>query len=151
MIAVAPSNDIFVERFLGAIGLTHLLEEARFSTNKTRLRHRDALRDLINAKTEAHEVSHWIEILNQAGVPAGRVQTLDQVFNDPQVLAQDMVLATTCGDVDVKVTGFPVKLSATPARLQRPPPTLGEHTDTVLERLGFSAAEIKDLREAKVV
>ncbi len=151
MIAVAPSNDIFVERFLEAIGLVSLLEEARFSTNETRLKHRDALRDLINARIAAHEVHHWILILNQAGVPAGRVQTLDEVFNDPQVLAQDMVLATRCGDVDVNVTGFPVKLSATPARLRRPPPILGEHTDDVLERLGFSAAEIGALHDAKVI
>ena len=90
-------------------------------------------------------------ILNQAGVPAGRVQTLDDVFNDPQVLAQDMVLATRCGDVDVNVTGFPVKLSATPARLRRPPPTLGEHTDDVLGCLGFSATEIGALHDAKIV
>ncbi len=151
MIAVAPSNDIFVERFLGVIGLIELLEEPRFATNKVRLQHRDDLRDLINAKTEAHGVDHWIQVLNQAGVPAGRVQTLDQVFHDPQVLAQDMVLETRSGDVDVKVTGFPVKLSATPARLHHPPPGLGEHTDVVLERLGFSAVEIKELREAKVV
>ena len=151
MIAVAPSNDIFVERFLGTIGLTHLLDEPHFATNKARLQHRDALRDLINAETEAHDVDHWIQVLNQAGVPAGRVQSLDQVFSDPQVLAQDMVLETRSGDVDVKVTGFPVKLSATPARLHLPPPGLGEHTDVILERLGFSAAKIEGLRESKVV
>jgi crotonobetainyl-CoA:carnitine CoA-transferase CaiB-like acyl-CoA transferase len=105
----------------------------------------------VNAKTEVHNVAHWIEILNRAGVPAGRVQTLDQVFQDPQVLAQDMVLETKSGGVDVKVTGFPVKLSNTPARLHHPPPGLGEHTEVVLERLGFSAAEIAELRETKVV
>ena len=151
MIAVAPSNDIFVERFLGAIGLTHLLDEPRFATNKSRLQHRDTLRHLINAETAAREVDHWIQVLNQAGVPTGRVQTLDQVFHDPQVLAQDMVLDTKSGDVDVRITGFPVKLSATPARLRCPPPRLGEHTDVILERLGFSATEIAELREAKVV
>jgi crotonobetainyl-CoA:carnitine CoA-transferase CaiB-like acyl-CoA transferase len=67
------------------------------------------------------------------------------------VLAQDMVLETKSGGVDVKVTGFPVKLSQTPARLHHPPPGLGEHTDVILERLGFSAAKIEGLRESKVV
>ena len=92
-------------------------------------------------------MAYWIDILNQAGVPAGRVQTLDQVFTDPQVLAQDMVL--TCpGEQAVKVTGFPVKLDCTPARLRYPPPALGEHTDDVLGAIGYSSSEIDDLRKA---
>ena len=81
---------------------------------------------------------------------SGRVQTLDQVFNDPQVLAQDMVL--TCpGEHPVKVTGFPVKLSATPARLRHAPPALGEHTADILTKLGYSPHEIEGLREAGTI
>ncbi|MGI9500003.1 MAG: CaiB/BaiF CoA transferase family protein, partial [Geminicoccaceae bacterium] len=150
MIAVAPSNDIFVERFMRAIGLSSLLEQPAYATNKARLDSREHLRRLIDAEIEHADVDHWIEVLNGAGVPAGRVQTLDQVFNDPQVLAQDMIL--TCeGDHSVKVTGFPVKLSATPARLRRPPPMLGEHTDAVLIALGYSRADIDALRTAGVI
>ncbi|MEM8948105.1 MAG: CoA transferase [Pseudomonadota bacterium] len=149
-IAVAPSNDIFVERFLQALDLADLLEQPAFANNQARLENRERLRDLINAQTERNEVNHWVDILNQAGVPAGRVQTLDQVFNDPQVQAQDMVLACK-GDSDVKVTGFPVKLSATPARLRHPPPALGEHTQAVLADLGYELSEIDGLREAGVI
>jgi crotonobetainyl-CoA:carnitine CoA-transferase CaiB-like acyl-CoA transferase len=149
-IAVAPSNDIFVERFLQVLGLADLLEQPSYATNKARLDNREQLRDLINGRTEKNEVDHWIDVLNQAGVPAGRVQTLDQVFNDPQVLAQDMVL--TCkGDREVKVTGFPVKLSATPARLRYPPPALGEHTETILAALGYVPSQIDTLREAGII
>ena len=149
-IAVAPSNDIFVERFLETLDLADLLEQPSFATNKARLENREQLRDLINGRTERHEVDHWIDVLNQAGVPAGRVQTLDQVFNDPQVLAQEMIL--TCrGDRESKVTGFPVKLSVTPARLRRPPPELGEHTETVLAGLGYVPLEIESLRKAGVI
>ena len=144
-IAVAPSNDIFVERFMQVLGLSDLLELSAYATNQARLENREPLRQLITAKTEAAGVDHWIEVLNRAGVPAGRVQTLDQVFNDPQVLAQDMVL--TCpGERHVKVTGFPVKLSVTPAKLRRPPPALGEHTDDVLTALGYSPTDIDMLR-----
>lgn len=149
-IAVAPSNDIFVERFLQVLDLADLLEQPSYATNKTRLENREKLRNLINKRTEKNEVGHWIDVLNHAGVPAGRVQTLDQVFNDPQVLAQDMVL--TCeGDLGIKVTGFPVKLSATPAQLRLPPPMLGEHTDSVLSGLGYVPSELDTLREAGVI
>lgn len=149
-IAVAPSNDIFVEKFLHVLDLTDLLDKPSYATNKARLENRGQLRGLINRETEKNEVNHWIDVLNRAGVPAGRVQTLDQVFNDPQVLAQEMVL--TChGDPRIKITGFPVKLSATPAQLRHPPPLLGEHTDTVLADLGYIVSEIDTLREAGVI
>ena len=149
-IAVAPSNDIFVERFLEILDLTDLLEQPFYATNKARLENREQLRDLINERTEVNEVSYWIDVLNRAGVPAGRVQTLDQVFNDPQVLAQDMVL--TCGaDHNIKITGFPVKLSATPARLRLPPPALGEHTEAVLISLGYMPSEVETLRETGII
>ncbi|MDH3663180.1 MAG: CoA transferase [Alphaproteobacteria bacterium] len=149
-IAVAPSNDIFVERFMQALDLADLLKQPAFATNRARLDHREALRRLINTRTEQADVAHWIDVLNRAGVPAGRVQTLDQVFGDPQVLAQEMVL--TCpGEPAVKVTGFPVKLSATPARLRRPPPALGEHTAEILASLGYTSSDIEDLRDAGVI
>ena len=149
-IAVAPSNDIFVERFLEILDLTDLLEQPFYATNKARLENREQLRDLINERTAVNEVSYWIDVLNRAGVPAGRVQTLDQVFNDPQVLAQDMVL--TCGvDHNIKITGFPVKLSATPARLRLPPPALGEHTEAVLMSLGYMPSEVDTLRETGII
>ena len=149
-IAVAPSNDIFVERFLKVLGLGDLLNDPAFATNPLRLEHREELRQRITEVTKTAGVDHWIAVLNEAGVPAGRVQTLDQVFNDPQVLAQDMVL-TAPGDRPVKMTGFPVKLSATPARLRRAPPELGEHTDDLLIELGYSTSEIDHLRRDGVI
>ena len=149
-IAVAPSNDIFVERFLGALDLAGLLEQPNYATNQARLEHREPLRELINAKTEKARVEHWIDVLNSAGVPAGRVQTLDQVFNDPQVLAQDMVL-TCAGSPAIRITGFPVKLSDTPARLRLSPPALGEHTSAILQDIGYTPEDIDALRRSNVI
>lgn len=149
-IAIAPSNDVFVNRLMEVLGLSSLLDDDAFATNPARLRNREELRVRINDVMKTAAVDHWIEVLNQAGVPAGRVQSLDQVFNDPQVLAQEMILDCP-GDPPVKVTGFPVKLSATPARLRRPPPRLGEHNDEVLAGAGFSRGEIDSLRREGVI
>jgi crotonobetainyl-CoA:carnitine CoA-transferase CaiB-like acyl-CoA transferase len=93
-----------------------------------------------------------IERLNGAGVPCGRVMNLAEVFSDPQVLAQDMVLeADHPGHGLVRITGFPIKLSLTPARLRHPTPRLGEHTDEILHTLGYSPERIAALRERGVI
>lgn len=136
MVAVAPSNDAFVVRFLDCIGLGHLLEEPRFATNERRMQNRPALNAIINERMSVETVEHWIEAINKAGCPCGRVMNLEEVFSDPQVLAQDLVLDVAQPDgTTVRMTGFPVKLSETPARLHRPVPSLGEHTTEILASL----------------
>jgi CoA:oxalate CoA-transferase len=136
MVAVAPSHDVFVRRFLGVLNLEHLLEEERFLTNANRMANRPALLEIINEVTKTETVDHWIKVINEAGCPCGRVMNLDEVFSDPQVLSQEMVLdVEQPGHGTVKITGFPVKLSDTPAKLHRPAPRLGEHTDEILGAL----------------
>lgn len=132
-IAVAPSHDIMVARFLGVLGLADLLNEPDYADNARRMANRSALNALINAVTRTRSVDHWIAAVNKAGCPCGRVMGLDEVFTDPQVLAQEMVIESTRpGRVPIKMTGFPVKMSDTPCTVHLPPPELGEHTDEVL-------------------
>jgi crotonobetainyl-CoA:carnitine CoA-transferase CaiB-like acyl-CoA transferase len=132
-IAVAPSNDTYVARFLGAVGLASLLDEPRFRDNPSRLANRAALTACIDAVTATRSVAHWIEVINRAGCPCGRVMELDEVFRDPQVLAQEMVIEWPReGATPIRMTGFPVKLSDTPCELRRPPPELGEHGAEIL-------------------
>jgi CoA:oxalate CoA-transferase len=151
-VAIAPSTQVHVRRFLETLRLAHLLEDPAFADNAARMRNRERLRPLINAKIREATVEQWIERLNAADVPCGRVMSLAEVFSDPQVLAQEMVLEIEHpGHGRVRMTGFPVKLSATPAQLRRPAPQLGEHTDEVLDELGYSAAQIAALRRAGVV
>jgi crotonobetainyl-CoA:carnitine CoA-transferase CaiB-like acyl-CoA transferase len=77
---------------------------------------------------------------------------LKNVFSDPQVLAQEMVLEIERpGHDPVRVTGFPVKLSETPAALRRPPPDLGEHTEAILIELGYSNDQLAEFRQAGIV
>ena len=96
-------------------------------------------------------VDDWIERLNGAGVPCGRVADLRAVFSDPQVLAQEMLLEVDHpGRGPVRMTGFPVKLSATPCRVRRPAPELGADTEEVLRELGLEG-EIPRLRAQRII
>jgi crotonobetainyl-CoA:carnitine CoA-transferase CaiB-like acyl-CoA transferase len=151
-VAIAPSTPVHVRRFLEALELGHLLDDPAFADNAARVRNRERLRPLINEKIGAATVEQWIERLNGAGVPCGRVMNLAEVFADPQVLAQEMVLEIEHpGHGPVRMTGFPVKLSATPARLRHPAPALGEHTDAVLRDLGYDVARIAGLHRGGVI
>jgi crotonobetainyl-CoA:carnitine CoA-transferase CaiB-like acyl-CoA transferase len=151
-VAVAPSTPVHVQRFLTALGLGHLLDQPEFADNASRMKNREALRALIDDKIGADTVEAWIERLNRAGVPCGRVLNLAEVFADPQVQAQEMVVEIDHpGHGPVRMTGFPIKLSATPARLRRPAPALGEHTDAVLTDLGYDAERIAALKEHKII
>ena len=98
-------------------------------------------------------VARPIEHLNAAGVPCGRVADLRDVFSDPQVLAQEMLLEVEHpGHGSVRMTGFPVKLGATPCRLRLPAPELGAHTEEVMTQLlGLRPVEIAALRTEGVL
>jgi len=140
-IAIAPSTEAILARLVEAIGLTHLLDDARFRTNLLRRANRPALNALIDERLRTDSQANWIARLNAAGVPCGRVQTVAEALADPQVLHQEMVV-----DVDhpghgpVRMLGFPVKLSLTPCIVRHPAPEHGAHTDEVFAEWGIERA-----------
>lgn len=151
-VAVAPSNDVVLRRFLTAIGLDRLMEDPRYDTNGKRFARRGELTKLINEHMCGDTQEAWIARLNAAGVPCGRVQTLEETFSDPQVVAQEMVIdVEQPGHGTVRMTGFPVKLSRTPCRVRLPAPELGGHTREVLAACGYTASEIAALEERGIV
>ncbi len=135
-VAVAPSNDVILRRFLRALDLEHLLDDPRFDTNPGRFARRDELNALIDARMATDTQQNWIDRLNAAGVPSGKVQNLREALQDPQVQAQGMVIDVPHpGHGTVRMLGFPVKLSQTPCEARLPAPGLGAHNDEILPPL----------------
>ena len=151
-IAVAPSTEVIVQRFLQEIGLEHLLSEPRFVNNSQRLKHRAVLNRLINDALASGTQDMWIRRLNAAGVPSGRVQTLTEALSDPQVAAQNMVLSVPHpGHGAVQMTGFPIKFSQTPLRIRYTTPEVGADAREVLRAVGYEDDEIKALMARGIV
>ena len=134
------------ERLCQALGRAELITRPEFATDGDRVRHRRELVPLIEEITRAKPMQHWLDMLEDAGVPCGPILNYAQVFDDPHVRHRGMVqqLDHPVGG-RINQLGPAVKLSATPARLQRPAPTFGQHTAEVLGELGYDQATIKQL------
>jgi crotonobetainyl-CoA:carnitine CoA-transferase CaiB-like acyl-CoA transferase len=134
-VIVAVANPRLWTRFCAAMGAEALEHDARFATNSERLENRSVLNGLIVELFRERTVDWLIDHLTSAGVPCGRVRTIDEVLQDPQLAARQMLIDIPVGDRTVKVPGNPIKLSGIPPLPVVPPPALGEHTDAVRRRM----------------
>jgi formyl-CoA transferase/CoA:oxalate CoA-transferase len=149
---IAAANDAQWQRLAEALGRPDWLRDARFAGILDRVRHRHELSLALEDVLRSQDVSHWVDLLNGAGVPCGPVLDLAQVFADPQVLARGMRVELPHPEFGTfSTTGLPVKLSRTPGAIDRRPPLHGEHTDEVLRECGLGDAEIALLRSCGAV
>jgi crotonobetainyl-CoA:carnitine CoA-transferase CaiB-like acyl-CoA transferase len=148
---VAVGNDSQFRNYCGAIGLPELSADPRFSTNPQRVKNRTELVPLLAERMATGARDHWLAALEAVGVPAGPINTLDQVYEDPHVLARQMkreLPHPAAGKVPMAAS--PLKFSDSPVEYRRPPPMLGEHTAQVLaEKLGLSAEDIQALAQSQ--
>jgi crotonobetainyl-CoA:carnitine CoA-transferase CaiB-like acyl-CoA transferase len=134
-ITVGASQQKFFVQFCELVGLPELVGDPRFATNPDRVRHNDALIACLAGKLRERPSGYWLAALEKLGIPAGPVLHYDEVYNDPQILARDMVVETNHPVTGpFRTMGVTVKLSATPGSVRLPAPRLGEHTDEVLHR-----------------
>lgn len=151
-ITVGAANDRTFARLSGLLGHDEWLEDARFSTDAARVRHRVELAELIERITITGSCADWLQRLGAAGIPCGPIHNYAQVFADPQVVAREMAV-----DVEhpalgrLRTLGTPIKMSATPLNVHRRAPLLGEHTVEVLQDAGFADEEIAELRAAGAI
>jgi len=147
---LAVGNDDQWRRFCAIAGLP---EDARFATNRQRVTGYDQLRPFVADRLQTEPRQYWIDRLTAAGVPCGSVRNFQELFEDPQLAAREMIARVEHATIgQLRTLGVPVKLSDTPGSVRTPPPTLGQHTGAVLEQdLGFSADKIAALRREQVI
>jgi crotonobetainyl-CoA:carnitine CoA-transferase CaiB-like acyl-CoA transferase len=150
---LAVGNDGQFRKFCEVAGIAGLADDPRYATNKARVANRAELIPQLRQVTVFKTTAQWVELLEQAGVPCGPINDLQQVFADPQVLARGLRLdlPNSLGS-DTPQVASPLRLSATPVAYRSAPPLLGEHTDALLQRLlGVSEEAIVELRTAGVI
>jgi formyl-CoA transferase len=149
---IAVTGQVIWERFCQAMGHPEWIENPDYKSGKLRSQNRDALNAEIGKATVAKTGAEWVEIFNKAGVPCGPIYDIGQMFSDPQVKHLGIAKESARSDGGrLGLVGQPFTLSRTPSQIAARPPDLGEHTDEILHEFGFSAGEIKTLKDAKAV
>jgi crotonobetainyl-CoA:carnitine CoA-transferase CaiB-like acyl-CoA transferase len=151
-IALAPADDVFFGRLMDVLGCPELKDDVLYRTQTARVANRERINAIVGGKLALNSTDHWVETLNAAGVPCGPVHAVADVFEDPQILTQNMVMdVEQPGHGVVRMLGFPMKFSSAPCAVRRPAPGLGQHTREVLEELGFSEDQCRAFREAGAI
>jgi crotonobetainyl-CoA:carnitine CoA-transferase CaiB-like acyl-CoA transferase len=151
-IAIGAANQRNWEHLVQALDRADLLQNPSFATNADRMAHLAELVETLTTTLKTRTTEEWLQVFDEVGVPCGPVLALDQVYQHPQVKARTM-------DIEVQhpiagrihTIGFPVKYSSTPGQVYRPAPVLGQHTFAMLETLGYSPEQRRELEADGVV
>ena len=151
-VVIAVGNDGQFVKFCEVAGCADLAGHPSYRRNADRVRNREALLAILEPLVRTRPAAFWVEQLEAAGVPCGPINNIAQALADPQVAARALRidLPHPLAGV-VPLVANPIKLSATPARYERPPPTLGQHTADILRECGFDDAEIARLKSLGAV
>jgi CoA:oxalate CoA-transferase len=149
---VTASTDEQFCNLCDATGLADLKNDKRFLSKPDRVKNVDALVEILGDVFAENSKGYWIELLEKRGVPCGPINNVKEVVESPQVKARGMII-----ELDhpkggkIKTVNSPIKASLTPVAAQSPPPLLGQDTESILSRLGYSHEEIESFREGGVV
>lgn len=151
-IMIAAGNDALWSKYCHAIDKIDLIKDERFTTNSIRNDNYEELRPLIAEAMKNKTTEQWQNILDEAGVPNGPINTVDKVIKDPQVIAREMIVEIEHPIAGMlKVPGIPIKLSDTPGEIRMRSPLLGEHTEEILkEILNYDHIKFEELKSENI-
>ena len=151
--ALGIGNDGQWKQFCEKAGKKEWAEDDRFKTNANRVENCKILIPLLDELFLLKDIDHWLSILESVGVPCGPINTIDQLFDDPQVQAREMVINVNHPSAgEIKMVASPLKIPTAPVEVRFPPPMLGEHTEAILsELLGYEKNRVEELRRIQVV
>lgn len=154
-VLLAIGNDGQFARFCAATGNEAWAQDARFTRNSGRIIHRKDLQELMYPLMKTRTTAEWIALLEDKAVPCGPINNIAQAFDDEQVIARGLhvQIPRDAGDQigTISTVASPMRLTATPPVVRRPPPAMGQHTDEILAELGRSPAQIAQLHSEGVV
>ncbi len=151
--AFAAGNDLQWGKFCKATDNPELASDPRFASNPKRVQHRNELIPLLDNLFSTKRVDEWLKICEEAGVPAGPINTVEQVFSDAQVLGREMLIEGQLANGEIiRMLASPLKVPTNPMKLRYAPPQLGEHTEEILKiDLGYGKRAITELIKEKVI
>ncbi|WP_144393515.1 CaiB/BaiF CoA transferase family protein [Pleionea sediminis] len=149
---LAVGNDRQFEHFCQVIGRSELIQDDRFRTNRNRVNNRELLISIIQSVTQQKPRAYWLKQLDDVKVPCGPINSIKEVFNDPQVKFRSMLQSIKLSmNETINCVGNPVKFSKTPIEYRKAPPVLAEDTIQVLKGAGYSESTIQDLIKLGVI
>ena len=150
----AANNDDQFKRMCEAVGRPEMASDSEFQTNADRVQNRPKLVAILNTEFSKKDKAYWTDTLQKAGLTVTSINTLDEVFKDPQTEARNSIWSVdhpTIGKVNLLGSALQ-HLSRTPAESQGHPPLLGEHTEEIMKNiLGLSNSEIAELKSENVI
>jgi crotonobetainyl-CoA:carnitine CoA-transferase CaiB-like acyl-CoA transferase len=149
---IAIGNDRQFHTFCSILGLEDLLEDERFTTNEKRVGHRGQLIPLFEEVLKKKPTTYWQKVCNENNIPCGPINNLEQLFQDPQVKARQMLVTVEhpkAGNIDL--VGSPLKFSKTSITIRHHPPMPGEHTEIILKDLEYSREDIIHFKKNKII
>jgi len=140
------------EAVADVLGVPELKSDPRFQERDERKRNRKALTPLLEAKLREHETDYWVEILNRNDVPSGAILGLEAALNQAQIKHRGTLQPIAAEGIgELRLFNLSAQFEKTPARLDAPPPRISANTDEILSRLGYTEAQIGDLRREQVI
>lgn len=151
MIIAVGNNRQFLT-LCSLLGIPEVAEQVRFHTNEARVKNREMLTPIIENQLCMRKVDEWIDLFSNHNIPCGPINTMDRVFQNPQLKAREMIVSMEHPQAGaIKLVGSPLKLSRTSVKMERHPPIAGEHTDEILQQAGFSIEKIEQFKKSNII